>query len=335
MKIWKSEYSLKPKYSSKYLGPIRSKVRLGCLLKFEFEPGFVGYADLCPHPSYDEALGEYLQELSGFARNPSGRLAPILKQAIHCANMDAHARKNNESLYSDTEILNHKLIGDICEIQHGSFSDFISQGYRFFKIKLGSNLVEETNGIRRMLQWLKPDCKLRLDFNTHLSKAQFLEWLKSELPVLKGHLDFIEDPFVYDAKEWARIQEEYSIRFALDFMIEKADKNVAGAKVLVLKPAVDDVQSILDRVTDFEKEFVFTNYLDSGLGQMFALATAQDVVKNSGRKILTCGLQLSDYYQAVPLQDEIIYKGPKIIAQSSGGLGFSRQLEGMDWALIK
>lgn len=328
MKIWQSGYQLFPTGSINQRG--KTKYRQGALLRVEFEPGLVGYSDLCPFSGFGDQPIDY--ELQNLAREI---YTPITKRSLYFARIDAEARAAGKSLYGTDRIVNHYLIGDILEFDLTRVP--ILQGQRFdvFKIKFGNELRLETEMLKALIEKLAMGSKVRLDFNGRLSRDRFYDWLEQNHIWLKPHLDFIEDPFLYDRVEWAKIYDKFGVDLAVDYQGPGFDAQATGAQVIVIKPAVQDEQKVLGSITNTNHRIVFTHYLDFPVGQMFAFVTAQKVISSGERRVATCGLQHHDFYEGFTFQEEIKNDGPFIVPPTGTGIGFNELLEAQDWIILR
>jgi L-alanine-DL-glutamate epimerase-like enolase superfamily enzyme len=172
---------------------------------------------------------------------------------------------------------------------------------------------------------------LRLDFNGALTPTRFGEWFSKNQEGLRERLEFIEDPFSYSGIEWRRTSEKWNVSFALDFASESEKMTADGADVVVLKPAVENIELLLKELKTKPKKIIFTHYMDFPVGQMNALAVAQLAAAKLGDQIGVCGLQNQDLFAQVGFQNEIRNEGPFIIPPSGYGLGFEKEFERLKW----
>lgn len=332
MKIWFTDYQLFPKGMD--LEKDGDLLRGGALLRIEFSEGEVGYADLCPHLKFGDAPTEVqLRNLY------LGHLTPLLKQSLACARMDAEARKRGESLFNDSVIKNHFLISNFLEFDLNRIRTLQGQGYTEFKIKLGGELALETEMLKSFIEKIAMGVKVRLDFNSRLTEKNFAQWLQKNLAWLKPSVEYFEDPFRYDPRLWAEVAEKFSVPLAVDFGLEAQNFVSDGASVVVVKPAVQNFETMLEK---FQKQprgkdlkYVFTHYLDFPVGQMFALAEAQKYKRLLGPQILNCGLQHQEFYESFQFQNLIGANGAFVVPPTGPGLGFAEALEKQEWHALK
>jgi o-succinylbenzoate synthase len=327
MKFWISTYQLFPKGSLAHYQKI--KFRKGTLLRVKFDDGLVGYADVCPFQQYGDQ--PYEIEVQNIIRRQFSRLT---ERSLHCARIDAEARAAKESLYSEIRIKNHFLISNALEFDLKRVPLLQAQRFTEFKVKVGKELRLETEMLQSLVELLAPDAKIRLDFNANLSRERFVEWLAKNLSWLKPRLDFIEDPFTYEPREWQKISQDYKIDLALDLAGDPIAAHAEGANVIVIKPAVQNPEKILRAISGAEKRFVITHYMDFPIGQMSAYVAAQQLIAAGEKRIGVCGLQHHDIYEGFTFQDLIKNDGPFIVPPEGHGLGFDHLLDKQEWQEI-
>ena len=266
-------YALHPRRS---LGGVaRPGVREGVLLRVDG-----GVADLHPWPELgDVPLDEQLALLR------QGRPTAQAAASLHYASLDAAARREERSLFEGVTIPQ----------SHWPGAD-APAGFDTVKVK---DLLE-----------VDPALRIRIDFNARLTEKEFLA-LVPGLP--RERLDFVEDPFPYDASRWRDVRRATGLRFALDRFAGEAD-------VLVHKPALTTV------VPSFEGEIVVTSYMDHAIGQLTAawVAATHDV---SAR----CGLATHVLYEADAFSERLRFEGARLVPPSGSGFGFDDLLEALPW----
>jgi o-succinylbenzoate synthase len=325
MKIWYSSYQLFPK--SVINSKIKIKYRPGALLRVRFDNGNVGYADLCPFSEMgDQPLELELKNL--LQSKPSA----LTQRALTVARLDADARAEEKSLYNPkVRVKNHFLINDLHTFEQNRLETLEKNGYSEFKIKLGRDLNVETEKLQNICERLSTTARVRLDFNFTLTRDKFLQWFDKAQKWLRPSLEFVEDAFAYNAKEWREVNERWNIMLALDFAPLETKIKAEGAQIVVIKPALEDDQKILKNIAGGPKKVVYTHYMDFPLGQMAALIAAENAALAHGDKILTCGLQHHDIYEGFIFQSAIKHDGPFILPPEGYGLGFDALLEKQKW----
>ncbi len=329
MKIWYSTYQLFPK--SVLNSKIKIKYRQGALLRVRFDDDRVGYADLCPFSELgDQPLELELKNL--LISKPS----QLTSRSLLYARLDAEARFEKRSLFDPKiRIKNHFLVNDLLNFDLNRIATLQADGYSEFKIKIGREINVETQKLRDLCDVLAKNSRLRLDFNMSFNQDRFVHWFDKNQSWLRSHLEFVEDPFAYSAKEWREVSDRWNIVLALDFASTAEKCKAEGAQIVVIKPVVDDVDKILLSLKNTRKKVVFTHYMDFPLGQMSALVTAQKAQAQFGDMVITCGLQHHDIYDGFSFQSEIKHDGPYILPPEGLGLGFDVSLEKQKWVELQ
>jgi len=329
VKVWFSEYQLFPREYTQSPHTTQS-LRDGAILKVQFDDGNFGYSDLCPHTKFGDApLSGQLQTLH------QGRdLTPILHQSITCAKLDHLARQQKRHLVRGDKIKSHFLITDLLIFDLKTLPGLKWQGYEALKIKLGDELALETEMLRALCESDLGSVKLRLDFNSKSNLDRMVRWLDQNGKWLLPLIEFIEDPSPYDPGEWTKLTSYFDVTLAVDFGLERKSFELGGATVVVLKPAVQDTSLILSKVEAHRPDYVATHYLDFPVGQMFALAVAEELQSSLGPRLRAGGFQMQDSYARFEFQDLIVNHGAYIVPPVGFGLGFDQALQKQDWILL-
>lgn len=299
-------------------------VREGSLLRVAFADRAIGFADLCPFP----AMGDLPLEIE-LRHLAAGKPSALAQRSLQFARLDATARAQGMSLYDPkARIENHFLITDLTRFDAATLDEIAAGGYRRCKIKTGRDLAGESERLRT---FCGQSLGVRLDFNATLSRDRFAQWLDTNLAYLLPVLEFIEDPFPYDARQWSDVASQWPVRLALDRAADPVASGGEGAAVIVVKPAVQDVDPIIETFAGTDKRFVFTHYMDSPVGQMCALVAAQQAWRELPAQMLVCGLQHHDGLELSGLQHVVESDGPFIVPPQGCGLGFDSVLERRAW----
>lgn len=308
MKIRHSFYELISKR------PIQSKKtytsRRGALLQVEFEDGSMGYADCHPWEEFGDLP---LQTQLDLLKN--GRCTRLTARSIFFAKADAKARANRQNLLDSRKIpMSHYLISSLDKSCLEEIKDAWNNGFTHFKIKMGRDLIFEEELIKEIVRsW--PQIKLRLDFNSKLTREQFILFLDRLPPTYFKAIDFIEDPFPFNYASWRHIQDTYPVKLAADEHYKEAYAHPEAAGVLIMKPAVQTLKPI-----DTLQKLIMTSYLDHPLGQVSAAYMASFACEDP------CGLLSHHVYQANPFAEMMspqgLNQGPYLKAVSGYGWGF-------------
>lgn len=290
---------------------LAGSTRHGALLRVLFADGLVGYADCHPWEAFgDHPLETQLTLLQ--KKQPT----QLTQRSLYFARLDAEARHQGINLFAGLNIPeSHYLIPDLKTCQFEHIEAALKDGYRCFKVKLGRRLADEAKQLKQLFSLTD---RVRLDFNMSLDRMQlqtFLDSVKEDL----NKIEFIEDPFPFDLVAWKEVQEAYRISLASDLNCSDANGHLESAKVLVFKPAIQDV------VVGGTQKVVITSYLDHPFGQLCAAYCAAQA------KIGICGLQSHMVYEQTPFS-MLLGGNPRMQAPKGTGFGFDKLLEQTEWA---
>ncbi len=137
MKVWYSPYQLRPITFAN--SQVKSRYRLGALLRVRLANGAIGFSDLCPFSD----MGDSPLELE-LRQMHQGKPSVLAERSLHFATKDAQARVEGRSLYTQVKIKNHFLITDITHFDLSRIEKLVSSGYTEFKIKMGRDLIKES-----------------------------------------------------------------------------------------------------------------------------------------------------------------------------------------------
>lgn len=284
-----------------------SKRRNGTLVRFIFPGGMVGYADCHPWTEFGD-LPLHLQKESLISQN----YTPLATKTVLFGRLDAFARAQKKSLFENLKVpKSHYLIADASQFEKLDLKNFSA-----VKIKLKGQSAE-----LKFLQFLADKfshCKWRLDFNSQLNKEEFLRFLKS---TKQWHalIDYCEDPFPYTSSSWKMVEEEYGISLAADFEFFKITREDYLPKVIVIKPAIQDLCSE-------DRRLIVTSYLDHPIGQLSAAYMAAKYMHSDE----IAGLLSHSVYEENPFSRELS-QGADLIPPSGTGFGFDNLLKKLKW----
>jgi O-succinylbenzoate synthase len=324
VKFWIAPYQLRPRVSLN--ARVGCQPRSGVLLRFEFAPGSFGYSDLHPWPELGDAPLD-----AQIARLKRGEFTALTQRSYALAQLDAGARARGVSLWEGRVIPpSHRLIPDLNAMEHSDLA--AATGIRRLKIKVGRDPEREVAQLSSLSkEFRKAGIKIRLDFNSRLSSAEFAEFLKR---IDLGVLDFVEDPFPYHGPRWAEFQKEFGVRLALDRVSEMQDfPSFPGSySVLVLKPASQDPDWICKKAQQQGASLVVTSSMDHPYGQLCAAWEASRLVSQN-IQLEACGLLTHLCYEALSTQSEwTSVFGMELTPPNEGcGFGLDSFLESQNW----
>jgi O-succinylbenzoate synthase len=111
----------------------------------------------------------------------------------------------------------HYLAHDIAKLNAARLKSLTDEGFTHVKLKMGRKLKSELEKWLALAQ--APEAqglRWRFDFNASASFDQVVEFAAAIPEDLKSRIDFVEDPIVWNAEEWARLKERTGLCFALD-----------------------------------------------------------------------------------------------------------------------
>lgn len=291
--------------------------REGALLRVKGELGAFGYADCHPWSDLgDLPLNEQLHELS------QGHFTDLTRCSMFYAQLDAQARSKGQQLMKNCSIpSSHYLMNHIDGITPDTIHQVVLRGFTHLKIKVGRDLERETETLTS--HFLIDGMKLRLDFNERLTPAVFRTFL-TRIECLQEKIDFIEDPFPYDAEEWAAIQRDGWI-LACDRQASRGVQYPDSAKVLIIKPARCPQK---DWMKWSDQTRIVTTYMGHPLEQMTAAYVAHQI-DPEGNNIH--GLLSHHVFLSNPFSRQLNWDGPQYTCPPGTGFGFDEQLEHLNW----
>lgn len=282
--------------------------REGVLLKVAFEDGVVGYADCHPWTEVgDEPLAEQIESLV------NGQPTQLMRSSLECAKCNKAIIKTPRSHFLGFNLLNW-TVEDSTQIAR--------EGFTHVKFKVGRNPKLEVNKLREIAE--HSTLQLRLDFNQLLSFTSFQDYLES-IEHLKERMDYIEDPFPYDEKQWALIQEQGWI-LACDKNVERAYGKPEAAKILIIKPA-RMLQSDIFKEAPGQIKIV-TSYMAHPVEQLYAAHIASQI-DPAARQLH--GLLSHRVYEPNAFSAKLNWHGNQFTTTG----GFINELEKLNWQDIR
>ncbi len=267
-----------------------------------------GYGCIHPWPELgDLPIAEQL------ARLREGKSTPLIRQALHCAEVDGAARVAGRSLFENPIPPSHWLVlpGDDPEVA-------TSEGFSVAKIKLGRDLDEERKSVAR---WVAAGMRVRLDFNESLSLSAFLEFWYG-LGDLRDSIEYLEDPTEWVRGHWSTLKDA-GIPIAVDREVEA---RFESEYVAVVKPALSGW------VPPAPERFLVTCYMEHAMGQMWAAAEASRIAAElSSDRLLECGLLAYRCFETDQFFDRFEVRDTRLISPGGTGLGFDDLLEKLPW----
>ncbi|MGB0774611.1 MAG: hypothetical protein ACPG32_03375 [Akkermansiaceae bacterium] len=286
----------------------------GALIRVSDGDG-VGYG--CLHPWVD--LGDLpLVDLLGVLRD--GGTSPLVRAALACAKVDGEARSRGVSLFDDLTVpQSHATV----MMDEAAVDEAVTAGFDLIKLKMGRDLEAEREFLITQIGRY-PSVRWRLDFNGEGGE----QWVRSFPRGVLERVDFIEDPCGHNDPCWRILTEKYGVSAAVDRNVERGQ---GEASVLVIKPAVNFVQPLLERAYTENWRVVITSYMDHPLGQCFAAWRAGVAAREFPGTVGTCGLMTHGLFEPDEFTKAMASPSPEFHSPAGTGLGFDNLLENLPW----
>lgn len=316
----------RPIYVHEYL--LRSAVALNSASHRCLFPGALlrigsGYGCIHPWPEFGDApIEEQLRLLA------DGKTTPLTEMALHCAEVDGAARESGVSLFDGLEIPRSHYSWSFGQDTTPQIRRVLDEAWPAIKAKGFANYGETLRFLETTARAGEPvNLRLRVDFNGCLEPHAFGKFLEYMAVRVYRQLDFVEDPFPYDAAAWDQARNRWGVKLALD----KAWKSgTSGYDAVVVKPARRDWRVVAERHPGVP--LVLTSAMDHALGQAFAAYQAALARRDLGETIGLCGLCTEHLFAPDGFFERVQTHGGHFIPDlSGGGLGFGEVLEKLPW----
>lgn len=326
--FWK--YTLKPKTRIGAVATLQE--REGALLRVRWPDGLVGFADLFPWPEFgDQSVDTQLIDLK------AGKISNGLEQTIHLARRDAMSRDTGGNLLRGLpRVRNHFLINDMTSTTDDDLNEARKLGFEIIKIKCGKNIAAELDYAQQLV---KKGFRLRLDFNSRSTPAEFHQHMSAIPEAYRQKIDFVEDPFVFEAAAWKAASE--LVTLAVDQESSRvpwdqfSESNPPPFKVIVMKPARQDITKSLKLVNRYRLKIAFTSSLDHPVGIIHAAAVCAELKKVYPNQVLDSGCFSHTSYEPELFSMQLPKHGPFISEIPGSGIGFDQLLNSLPWTELK
>ena len=263
--------------------------RSGVIVEYEG-----GYGCMQSWPELgDDELDMHLEALQ------QGNPTEMGMACLNCCKIDAQARKSKTNLTSKILVRpSHRLITNIDSIEGIQSKLRTYNQEELIKIKGTANLDETVEAV----EYITQSFRVRIDFNACLDVSRFRYFMSHLTAHAREQIQFIEDPFPYDADQWIEVSLEFGVRLALDWGSEDA---VEGFAVRIWKPArqLNPPAGSL---------YCITHNMDHVIGRAYAAYQAS-LFKGA---LLECGLG-----DISPCEEDI-------------GFGYSKELKLLEWETL-
>lgn len=282
-----------------------------------------GFGCVHPWPEFGDAPTE--EQLRLLAQ---GVTTPVTAMALHCAALDGAAREAGVSLFDGLEIPRSHYSWSFAQDTSRQFLQVLEEGWPAIKAKGFANYGETTRFLENCARLAEGrELAFRVDFNGCLDAAAFQKFIEFMPLRVYRQLDFIEDPFPYDAALWEHCRQRWGVRLALDKGWREGD---GGFDAVVVKPARRDWRTVAARHPG--RPLVLTSAMDHPVGQMFAAYQAALARRELGDTVGLCGLSTQHLFEPDAFLERIrVHGGWMTPDTDGGGLGFGDVLERLPW----
>lgn len=316
MKLAFSKYSLVEQGSR--------QTREGALLRVELGKDRFGYADIHPCSHGDLPLQTQLDMLANREKTP------LTAQSLLFAKYDCLARQEKHSLFKNLEIpeSNKVIVND-----HQDLKEAL-QNSKMVKIKVPADWKARIDKLRSSLNSVKiAPHSIRLDFSEKLTETSFADFLEKNKDLLP-FIDYIEDPYPYNAAQWQKTRDKYKVRLAADHASDKALRMPLSCDVIVIKPARQVIDHKLFRRLR-GRELVITSYFDHPIGQLCAAYVAAGAKRSFPESVGICGVRTHEVFEPTQYSKRLVVNNGHLELTKKGhGWGFDDLLKGTKWVLL-
>jgi O-succinylbenzoate synthase len=323
-----SKYTIQPVHQ---IGAVATDApRAGALLKCTWPDGKVGISDI--HPWAELGDADIDTQLNALAR---GKISFLVEQSIWLARKDAILRAMMKNgLEGATKFKNHFLITDLSKITDQNLNEIKSSGFTTLKIKVGPKPMEDAERSLKILR--SGNFQVRFDFGSKLDFSEYERFLTILDKPAKARIDYMEDPFPYDNKSWMEASRLATL--AADEQYENVDWSKVKElpfKIIVIKPARQDVDKAIHRAKTYNLKMVVTSSLDHPVGVIHSALVASEIKKEFPNQLLDCGCLSIKSYRPNEFSTKIMTQGPYFTQVNGYGIGFDQVIEGLTWTEIK
>lgn len=269
-------------YNRRFRQPLRTargiwSEREGFLVRVE-QDGAVGYGEVAPLPEFGS---ETLVQAATFLRSLEMDPERTVPGALPCCAFALSAARRTEPAgrsYSVGALIPAGSRG--LELSAGK----IAAGYRSLKWKIGVKPVREELALaRQLLGTLPSGCRVRLDANGALSRAELSQWL-AVLMEFPEKVDYIEQPLPPgDEPAMADFMEASAVEIALDESLNGAggcrwmEPGVWSGPLVIKAALMGDVDQLAARLKPVAGQIVLSSVFETRIGLESSLRVADAI----------------------------------------------------------
>jgi O-succinylbenzoate synthase len=293
----------------------------GALIRVDDECGGGGCGYGCVHPWPELGDAPLEDQLAMLA---VGETTPVLSAALACAQADGVARWDGKSLFDGVEVpQSHATL----PMDETLFDRAVQSGFDCVKVKMGRDLSKESEFVRQMADRY-PALRWRMDFNGTCSREKVDSFQRELDEGIMKKIDFFEDAYQPSVDPVGPMHFISPVAQAVDrevvSWLERFD-------VAVLKPAVNEMQPLLQRASFAGKRVVVTSYMDHPLGQSYAAWQAALAKRDDPNLIDVCGLVTHGLFEPDAFTESLGTPSATFHPAAGTGLGFDALLEALPW----
>jgi len=282
-----------------------------------------GVGCIHPWPEFGDApVEEQLRLLA------AGVTTPLAAHALRCAALDGAAREAGVSLFEGLEIPRSHYSWSFGHATQPQLERLVAEQWVALKAKGYANWGETLRFLEAAERATgQVGMRFRVDFNGCLDAVAFHKFIEFMPLRVYRALDWVEDPYPYEAAAWEQTQARWGVGLALD---KGWQEGVAGFDAVVVKPARRDWRAVAARHPG--RGLVLTSAMDHPIGQLFAAYEAAVARQELGDLVGLCGLCTQHLFTGDAFLERVDSPGGFLQADASGGgLGFGDLIERLPW----
>lgn len=281
-------------------------IQQGALIKISDGENW-GVADVCPKPEFGD-----LDLKSEIKNNGS-----LFLRALELAEEDLEARRMQRTLLKNKNIKNNFLITDY------KADDLNKVQYQKNTIKIKAD--RDIQGLSHIINNLKGEVKIRLDFNSILSVEEYDSFLSLLTLGSKKKIEYIEDPTLCGSELTEDQWKKWNLVIPLAFDFQKREYNSDFATYRIFKPSRQKIEKK-------SKNYTLTSAMEHPVGLAHALRIAQDFAQNDSG-FLTLDLYEENDFTKYFEQMQNLLNFSKL-ALDDFGIGMTDELNRLKWVLL-
>jgi o-succinylbenzoate synthase len=328
LKIEYSQFTMKPLT----LGGGLSRLidRHGAILKITWPDGRLGYSSLMPREERQDA--PFLEHLAEFKK---GRISFLLEQSISMAKTDAKFRGQGKNAFDGAKkVRNNYFIPEPLKVDTKTMALIKDQNFVTLMIDVGQDLPAEVDAVRRILKMTK--FLVRLNFNAKADWPSFERFMSVIEPGLKPRIEFVVDPMPYDQEAWKDASRfaPVAVDSQLSYIEWSEPKSLPQLKAIIIRPTVVDTEEMVKHALAMKCKLVVSSSFEHPIAVAHSTLIASDLNTRFPFQVLDHDCLYQNFYVPHAFSGLIATQGPFILSATGKGIGFSRQLQELDWKSI-